>query len=57
MANVFQHEIDHLDGILYIDKMNDISSLKDTLGYATGMAQKAYATLTREEEAVDAETT
>ena len=26
-ARVFQHEIDHLNGILYIDKMNDLKTL------------------------------
>ena len=26
-ATVFQHEIDHLDGILYVDRMKDLSTL------------------------------
>jgi peptide deformylase len=26
-ARVFQHEVDHLDGILYLDRMEDMSSL------------------------------
>ena len=26
-ATVFQHEIDHLDGILYIDRMSDLTTL------------------------------
>lgn len=27
MATVFQHEFDHLDGLLYLDRMTDISKL------------------------------
>ena len=34
MATVFQHEFDHLDGILYLDRMTDITKLvfEDELG-------------------------
>lgn len=28
LARVIQHEIDHLDGILYIDRMNDLNKLE-----------------------------
>ena len=27
LATVFQHEFDHLDGVLYIDRMNDSTKL------------------------------
>ena len=27
LANIFQHEIDHLDGILFIDKAKDINEV------------------------------
>ena len=27
-ATVFQHEIDHLDGILYVDRMQDLKTLR-----------------------------
>lgn len=30
LARVIQHEVDHLDGILYIDRMRDITTLEDT---------------------------
>lgn len=30
LARIFQHEIDHLDGILFIDKANHIKEIKDT---------------------------
>lgn len=45
LANVFQHEIDHLDGILYIDKMADLSTLEKNKGFAYGMSQKAMDSL------------
>lgn len=30
LARVIQHEIDHLEGLLYLDRMNDISKLQKT---------------------------
>lgn len=41
LANVFQHEIDHLDGILYIDRMESLDKLTVHDGYANSMASKA----------------
>jgi peptide deformylase len=41
LSNVFQHEIDHLDGILYIDRMPSLEQLETNLGYANLMAKKA----------------
>lgn len=32
-ARVFQHEIDHLDGLVYLDRMPDLSSLTTTQNY------------------------
>jgi peptide deformylase len=29
MARIFQHEVDHLDGVLFIDKARDIKSIKN----------------------------
>jgi len=31
LARCFQHEVDHLDGVLIIDKMTQISRLKNRL--------------------------
>lgn len=44
LSNVYQHEIDHLNGILYIDKMEDIKQLEIHAGYANAMALKAVNT-------------
>jgi peptide deformylase len=33
LARIFQHEIDHLDGILFIDKLNLWQKLKIRLGF------------------------
>ena len=41
LANVFQHEIDHLDGILYIDRMDSLDDLTAHEGYANAMAGRA----------------
>lgn len=41
LANVFQHEIDHLDGILYIDRMGSLEDLTSHQGYANAMAGRA----------------
>lgn len=30
LARIFQHEIDHLDGVLFTDKATDIKKMKDT---------------------------
>ncbi|MEV0892510.1 peptide deformylase [Promicromonospora sp. NPDC050262] len=32
-ARVFQHEIDHLDGLVYLDRMPDMTSLTTTQNY------------------------
>ncbi|MFI2366329.1 peptide deformylase [Promicromonospora sp. NPDC019610] len=32
-ARVFQHEIDHLDGLVYLDRMPDLTSLTTTQNY------------------------
>ena len=45
LSNVLQHEIDHLDGILYIDRMDDIYKIESNLGYAATMAKKAMLSL------------
>ena len=37
LARIFQHEIDHLDGILFIDKARDIKEMKD---FKTGNKEK-----------------
>ena len=37
LARIFQHEIDHLDGILFIDKARDIKEIKN---YKTGNKEK-----------------
>ena len=44
LSSVFQHEIDHLDGILYIDLMDDIESLEETT-YHSELAAKALQNL------------
>ncbi len=49
LSNVLQHEIDHLDGILYIDKVEDISQLEVHAGYANAMAKKAIETFARKD--------
>lgn len=41
LANVFQHEIDHLDGLLYIDRMDSLDDLTAHEGYANAMAGRA----------------
>lgn len=33
LARVLQHEIDHLDGILYLERMTDITTLMSTVEY------------------------
>jgi peptide deformylase len=38
-ARILQHEIDHLDGVVYLDRMTDMS----TLGYETEMMAVARA--------------
>jgi peptide deformylase len=38
-ARILQHEVDHLDGVLYLDRMLDFS----TLGYAAEIAAAATA--------------
>lgn len=44
---VFQHEIDHLSGILYVDKLiND--TVNENLGQANKMANRAIDNLTKE---------
>lgn len=45
LANVFQHEIDHLDGILYIDRIDSLDKLVVYDGYANAMANRAVRTL------------
>jgi peptide deformylase len=43
-ARVIQHETDHLDGIVYVDRMADLSSLSflaEWQRYALGMAEPA----------------
>ncbi|MCK5212231.1 peptide deformylase [Candidatus Parcubacteria bacterium] len=37
LARIFQHEIDHLDGILFIDKARDIKEIKN---FKTGNKEK-----------------
>lgn len=41
LSNVLQHEIDHLDGILYIDKISNDEVLQDNDGYPAAMAGRA----------------
>ena len=48
LSNVYQHEIDHLDGILYIDKMDNLECLVSNFGYAASMAEKAFGTFKTE---------
>ncbi|MFI2489578.1 peptide deformylase [Promicromonospora kroppenstedtii] len=33
VARVFQHEIDHLDGLVYLDRMSDMTTLTTTQNY------------------------
>jgi peptide deformylase len=42
-ARILQHEVDHLDGVLYLDRMTDLSSL----GYATELEQAARDAVAR----------
>ncbi|WP_321991485.1 peptide deformylase [Marispirochaeta aestuarii] len=46
MARCFQHEIDHLDGILYIDRMSDEYIFNDETNEKTSV--KHFLDLTRE---------
>jgi peptide deformylase len=47
LARILQHEIDHLDGILYFDRMDDIQDLRrvtrDDLAEARDAAEEATA--------------
>lgn len=38
---VFQHEIDHLDGILYIDRIKEKNQIKEEKGHANRLANRA----------------
>ena len=43
-ARVIQHETDHLNGIVYVDRMRDLSSLSflaEWQRYALGMTEQA----------------
>ena len=42
---MYQHEIDHLDGILYIDRIRDKDKLFSNLGYCNAMAERAMDAL------------
>jgi peptide deformylase len=39
-ARVFQHEIDHLNGVLYVDRMRDMKSLSTLDEYVKGVLGK-----------------
>jgi len=47
LARVFQHEIDHLDGILFIDRLSRLKRelLKKKIDKAFGKEEKKYAVL------------
>lgn len=47
LSFVFQHEIDHLNGILYIDRILDSSKLTSYSGYCNVMAVKAINALSK----------
>ncbi|MCT4612073.1 MAG: peptide deformylase [Clostridia bacterium] len=40
-ATVMQHEIDHLNGILYIDRMEDEEDIKEYDGYLNVLAERS----------------
>jgi len=45
LATVFQHEVDHLDGLLYVDRMDDGDSLCVVNPFAQRRAQQSLAQL------------
>jgi len=45
LSFVFQHEIDHLNGILYIDRILDKSKLIPNQGYCYSLAERAINSL------------
>jgi len=45
LSFVFQHEIDHLDGKLYIDRMENRSKLSEYPGYNNRLAMKSIKNL------------
>ena len=49
LSNVLQHEIDHLDGILYIDRMGSLDELITHNGYANSMAKRAIESTSKKE--------
>lgn len=52
LARVFQHEIDHLDGVLYIDRASEVWKAGETppseVGEQDGSPQRAEAEIPRE---------
>lgn len=44
-ANVFQHEIDHVNGIVHIDLVDDYSKIEEYAGYSNTIAKKAFENL------------
>ena len=40
MATVLQHELDHLEGVLYVDKIRDMSLLATIADYQKYWAEK-----------------
>ena len=48
-SKVFQHEIDHLNGILYIDKMDNGKKVSEYLGEANKLATSALNNILKRE--------